>query len=218
MIRRQFCLKAISLVMTEGRKTSMSQFSGKHDLADTIFMQKMYPIDPSNPNSPLTSDEMECFNIFKKMTKGAIHQHIKLELSEMNIDKEIELVNNPRLLSKKEISWGDDKEHRTKKYIYIYWDKEYNSLRELNKKGYHSTKKIKFETLLDIIPYYPYIVSFMSADDKSTFVVVSSESHVESEYLKFRGFGSEPLMAEHYRKELQNHYIEVVNQYFKEEK
>lgn len=194
----------------------MSRFSGKSDLADTIFMQKMYPIDSNNPHSPLISDEMECFNIFKEKTKGVIHQHFKLELNEMNIDKEIEIVNNPRMLSKKEIPWEDGKEHRTKKYVYIYWDKEYNSLKELNKKGYYSTKKIKFDTLLDIIPYYPYLVSFMSSDDETMFVVISVESYVEHSYEEFRKFGSEPSMYDFYRKELQNHYIEVVNTYFKE--
>jgi hypothetical protein len=193
----------------------MSRFSGKSDLADIILTQKMYPVYPGNLNSPLTSDEMECFNIFKEKTKGVIHQHFKLELNEMNIDKEIEIVNSPRMLSKKEIPWGDGKEHRTKKYVYIYWGKEYNSLKELNKKGYYSTKKIKFDTLLDIIPYYPHIVSFMSSDSQTMFVVISGESYVDYQYEEFRKFGSESSMYDFYRKELQNHYVEVVNTYFK---
>lgn len=193
----------------------MSRFSGKSDLADTIFMQKMYPIYPGNPNSPLTSDEMECFNIFKEKTGGRIHQHFSLELSESNIDFEIKNVNNPNILSKREVPWGDGKEHRTKKYVYIYWGKEYNSIKELNKKGYYATKSIGFNTLLDIIPYYPYIVSFMSGgEDGKLFIVISGQSYVDHQEEEARKYGYDTEMTNYYRTALQEHYVEVVNNYF----
>jgi hypothetical protein len=193
----------------------MSQFSGKSDLADTIFMQKMYPMYPGKENSPLTSDEMECFNIFKEKTGGRIHQHFSLELSESNIDFEIKNVNNPRILSKREVIREDGDNNTKPKYVYIYWGKEYNSLKEINKKGYYATKSIWFNTLLDIIPYYPYIVSFMSGgDDGKLFVVISGQSYVDHQEEEARKYGYINSMTNYYRTALQDHYVEVVDNYF----
>jgi hypothetical protein len=215
---KKLCLEAKSLVRAEGRK-NMSQFSGKNDLADTIFMQKMYPMYPNNENSPLISNEMECFNIFKEKTGGVIHQHFKLELSESNIDFEIKNINNPKILSKREVPHEDDKNHTKPKYVYIYWGKEYNSIKEINKKGYHATKSIRFNTLLDIIPYYPHIVSFMSGgEDGKLFVVISGQSYVDHQEEEARKYGYKNEMTVYYRNRLQEHYVEVVNKYFKEGK
>lgn len=192
----------------------MSKYSGKYDLCDHIFMQKMYPVYPGNPNSSLTSDEMECFLIFKQRTGGKIYQHIPLELNEFNIDHEIEVVNNPAHLSKREVPWEDGKKHKTKKYIYTYWGKDYKTLRGINKRQYYSIKEIRFETLLDIIPYYPHIISMSSSSSESEHVVISSDSFVERQYEGGRAFGHESLMYDYYKRELQNHYIEVVREYF----
>jgi len=196
----------------------MSQFSGKSDLADTIFMQKMYPMYPDNPNSPLTSDEMECFNIFKEKTGGRIHQHFKLELNEHNIDFEIESVNNPNLLSAVTVYETNSKDSK-KSTVYKYWGKEFRSLKELNKKGYYATKTIYFDTLLDLIPYYPYTVSFLSGgEDGKLFVVISGQSYVDVQEEEARKYGYDNQMVAHYRKSLQEHYIEVVNKHYQGDK
>ena len=57
----------------------MSKFSGKCDLYDHIMMEKTYP-DSKNPNI-LISNELECFEIFKKRTGGKLYQHLKIELT-----------------------------------------------------------------------------------------------------------------------------------------
>ena len=196
----------------------MSQFSGKSDLADTIFMQKMYPMYPDNPNSPLTSDEMECFNIFKEKTGGKIHQHFKLELNEYNIDSEIKRVNNSNLLSAVTVYETNSKDSKNST-VYKYWGKEFRSLKELNKKGYYATKTIYFDTLLDLIPYYPYTVSFLSGgEDGKLFVVISGQSYVDVQEEEARKYGYDNQMVAHYRKSLQEHYIEVVNKHYQGDK
>jgi hypothetical protein len=196
----------------------MSQFSGKSDLADTVFMQKMYPMYPDNPNSPLTSDEMECFNIFKEKTGGKIHQHFKLELNEYNIDSEIKRVNNSNLLSAVTVYETNSKDSKNST-VYKYWGKEFRSLKELNKKGYYATKTIYFDTLLDLIPYYPYTVSFLSGgEDGKLFVVISGQSYVDVQEEEARKYGYDNQMVAHYRKSLQEHYIEVVNKHYQGDK
>jgi hypothetical protein len=194
---------------------NMSQFSGKSDLADTIFMQKMYPMHPGKDNSPLISDEMECFNIFKEKTGGKIHQHFKLELNEYNIDYELQQVNNPNLLSKVRIYDMLPDGNFADREVYTYWGKEYKSLKEINKKGYYATRTIHFNTLLDIIPYYPYIVSFMSGgEDGKLFIVISGQSYVDHQEEEARKYGYSNEMTNYYRKSLQEHYVEVVKKYF----
>jgi hypothetical protein len=103
--------------------------------------------------------------------------------------------------------------------VYTYWGKEYKSLKELNKKGYYATRTIHFNTLLDLIPYYPYIVSFMSGEENGhLFVVISGQSYVDYQEEEARKYGYNNEMTNYYRTKLQEHYIEVVNKYFKEEK
>jgi len=212
---RQFCIEVISLFKTEGRNNNMSQFSGKSDLADTIFMQKMYPMYPGKDNSPLISDEMECFNIFKEKTGGKIHQHFKLELNEFNIDFEIERVNNPRILSRMRVYETLPDGNFVDNEVYHYWGKPYKSLKEINKKGYYASKTIVFDTILDLIPYYPYIVSFMrSEEDCKMFVVISGQSYVDHQEEEARKHGYNIEMTNYYRKALQEHYVEIVNKYF----
>lgn len=180
----------------------MSRFSGKCDLYDYIMMASE------------DMNEMECFNKFKKETGGVIYQHFKLELNEYNIDNEIKLVNNPFVLSKREVPWDDDKIHKTKKFVYTYWGKDYFSLKELNKKHYYALKEIRFETLLDIIPYYPYIVSVSNSKDGNTYMVISSSSFVDSSYETNREYGWVSELHEIYKRDLQNHYIDIVLAYF----
>ena len=105
----------------------MSRFTGKCDLYDHIMMEKVYPMNPSSKYSPLTSDELECFRIFKERTQGKLYQHFKLKLTPWNIDKEIELCNNPRILSKIEHKeYREDKRYKDgkRKRAYIYTRRE----------------------------------------------------------------------------------------------
>lgn len=193
----------------------MSRYSGKCDLYDHIMMEKMYPKD-DNPNIQV-SDEMECFNIFKQKTGGKIYQKFLLKLTEHNIDKEIEKVNNPNILSKR----INKTERNSKKgkvevkhTVYVLYGTEYKSLKELNNHGYYSTREIIFDTLLDIIPYYPYIIGFSYSSGETEHIVISSRSFIDDQRKELLELGLDCSYYNHYEKDLQKHYIDVVNRYY----
>lgn len=201
----------------------MSKYSGKCDLFDHIMMEKHRTKDGSDKKEDLEkahvlySDEMECFKIFKERTKGVIYQTCLIPLTNRNIDKEIEYVNNPQKLSKiKHVEIVPDKRTKggTKEkitYTYIYNGEEYKKLSDIK---YYGRKEIHFETLLDIIPYYPYIISFSMCSSEGEHICISDTSHVEKEYKDFRECGISVGGLDYYRKSLQNHYIDVVKNYF----
>lgn len=187
----------------------MSVFSGRCDLADHILMMKHRTKDGSDKKEDLEkarvlySDEMECFEIFKERTGGVIYQWADLELTKYNIDTEIEKNNY--------LEKYVDEQGKTR---YKYFGKEFKTLKALNKYGYSFKKEIHFETLLDIIPYYPYIISVHVSNEGKDTIVISNESFVESEYLDHKKFGYEGAMYNYYKKGLQEHYIDVVLHYF----
>ena len=192
----------------------MSTFSGKCDLCDTILMLKTRGRDGeersvADPNyhGPLYSDEKECFEIFKKKTNGVIYQHQRLELTPYNLDKEIQ--KSEGMLKK--IKTEDNGK---RKFYYEYNGVRYNSLKALNKKGYYCIREIHFNELLDIIPYYPYIVTIMVSDGGTMKVFISSESYVDTQERESRVYGMNGKFYEHYRNHLQRHYIEVIEQYY----
>ena len=187
----------------------ISIWSGKCDLADTIMMQKHRTKDGSDKKEDLDearvlySDEMECFEIFKEKTGGVIYQYISFELTKYNIEKEIE---SNKFLEKVE---------ENGKTYYKFFGKTYKTLKSLNKHGYWTTIEIHFETLLDIIPYYPYLISSACYTQDKYTINISDESFVDSEYKEHREYGwDNSVMKEFYKKRLQEHYIEVVLQYF----
>ena len=196
----------------------MSKFSGKCDLYDHVMMEKTYP-DPKNPNI-LISDELECFEIFKKKTGGILHQCHKVKLDDWNIDYWINYYNNPERLSKeahttiKEDKRCKDGKKEITTYTYTYWGTKYKSLKELNDHGFYGTVEIKFNTLLDLLPYYPYIVTMMACDQEQETIYISNSSYVDS-YVKDVVNYSEPKfrMIEIYREELKKHYVKVINEY-----
>ena len=201
----------------------MSKFSGRCDLCDHIMMEKHRTQDGSDKKEDLEkayvlySDEMECFKIFKERTKGVIYQSIRVPLTSFNIDKEIKYVNNPNKLSKIEhVDIVPDKRKKggTRKkitYTYIHNGKEYNRLSDIQ---YYGRKEIHFETLLDIIPYYPYIISMSVSSNGEEFIVISSESFIEEQYQSFRESGISTEHRDWYRQELQKHYIDVIKNYY----
>lgn len=193
----------------------MSRWSGKCDLYDHIMMEKTYPKD-DNPYV-LVSDEMECFNIFKQKTGGKIYQKFRLELTKYNIDKEIEKVNNPNVLTKRQ----NKTIRNTKKgkvevvhQVYVLYGVEYKNLKAVNERGYYATREITFNTLLDIIPYYPYIISFSCCSQNEEHVVIGSKSFIDEQRQELRERGLDCSYYDHYEKDLQKHYIDVVNRYY----
>ena len=99
---------------------------------------------------------------------------------------------------------------REEKYLtYTYYGKEY-TLKELNKKGIWITIDIPFDTLLDLIPYYPYIVSMACGGT----VYISQQSFVDEELEDHLEGGWYSDFWQYYKKELQDHYQEVVLEYY----
>lgn len=201
----------------------MSIFSGKCDLCDHIAGQGGWhdrngnPVKMGDGVGAYYSDEMKDFEVFKKKTGGVIHQYMRIVVTEWN----------QKLVAKKCLGFEffEHKEQIPDKrrkegyrekiyYTYKYYGKEYDSLKELNKKHVYITKDIHFDTLLDIIPYYPYIVSFCCSSDGKETVYISDRSFVEEEEESALEHGWERSLTDYYRKELQNHYREVVLRYF----
>lgn len=171
----------------------MSIFSGKCDVFDHIMMEKMY-----DKGHCRVSDELECFEIFKAKTNGTIYQHKLVQVTKENID----FVTNKCILNSFKAEKVDGKT------VYFYWGKQYNTLKQLNKKGVYIEVPIYFNTLLDIIPYYPYIITFSAGNH----VVISNESYVDSLQEDMLKWGHESAID--YKSELQEHYLEVCERYF----
>ncbi|MBO7212632.1 MAG: hypothetical protein J6V44_16740 [Methanobrevibacter sp.] len=203
----------------------MSIYSGKCDLCDHIggmggwYDRDGNPVKFGDENVHVYySDEMQDFIEFKRRTGGVMYQHMRIEVTEFNqnfvakkcdafkVIEHIEKVKDKRLKSG---------EREKKTYTYEYFGKEYKTLKELNKKHVYITKEIHFDTLLDVIPYYPYIVSTCYSDKDKMVVYLSKHSYVDEQEESAYKWGREGNFAAHYsRKELQDHYREVVLRYY----
>ena len=174
----------------------MSKFSGRCDLADHIMMEKMY-----DKGTCKVSDELECFELFKERTGGVIYQHKLIEVNRFNEDLIKDYCEDNKF---KVLEPGK---------LYEYWDEQY-TLKQLNKKGVYITVPIYFNTLLDIIPYYPYVINMCFSSDGKERVYIANKSDIESEQMSALFAGYTPGMTDYYRKHLQEHYLEVCKQYF----
>lgn len=197
----------------------MSRFSGKCDLRNHIsgyggwFDRDGNPVKFGQEGvSCYYSDEMLDFLAFKKATNGVIHQHKKIKLTQWNHEDvkklcpQFDYVEHIRVVPDKRQKSGQ----REEKYLtYKYWEKEY-TLKELNKKGIWITIDIKFNTLLDLIPYYPYIVTVSGGG----IVYISEQSFVDEERDNHLEHGWYSDFWQHYKKQLQDHYREIVLTYF----
>lgn len=203
----------------------MSRFSGKCDLYDHIAGQGGWydengnPVKIGDPNVRcLYSDEMQDFLAFKKATGGVIHQHKVMKVDPWNYEEVTKLTNGnfqaiphvEKIPDKR--AKGGFREKTT--YTYKYWNKEYKTLKELNKHKVYITIDIKFDTLLDLIPYYPYIVCMSYSDSDKQIVYISQESYVDEERDGHLENGYYSDFWQHYKKELQDHYREIVLTYF----
>ena len=200
----------------------MSRFSGKCDLYDHIMMYKHRTAEGSDKKEDLEkarvlySDEMECFKIFMERTGGILYQHKRLKVDEFNqsfIEKKclsFKVISNteqvPDKRSKTGYKWKTTQ-------TYEYYGREY-TLKEINKRGVFITTEIHIKTLLDLIPYYPYIVSMCASNKDKETIYISDRSYAESEYDEHLQHGWESNMIHYYRDKLQDHYREVVLRYY----
>lgn len=202
----------------------MSRFSGKCDLCDTIrgtagwYNKDGKPVKFDDPDTYVFySDEYQDFLEFKKRTNGTLYQHLKVEITEMNQNFIAKRCNYFKVI--KHVNIVPDKRTKSGKkevisYTYKYYNKEYKSLKEINKKHVYIVKEIHFKTLLDLLPYYPYIVSSGAFKKDSYTVYISDRSYVDEEEDTALKHGWKRSLTDHYRQELAEHYQEVVLKYY----
>ena len=200
----------------------MSIYSGKCDLCDFImgtagwYDKDGNPVKMGEGSGAYYSDEYRDFLEFKKKTGGVLHQHKVLTITPWNHDEamklcpELEVIEHKKTVPDKRQKSG----HREEVYYtYKYWGKEY-TLKELNKRKVYITIDIHFDTLLDLIPYYPYIVSMSCSKDGKQTVYISSQSFVDEEVDDDLEHGWYSDFWQHYKKKLQEHYQEIVLRYY----
>ena len=182
----------------------MSRYSGRCDLYDHIYM-----IGQNDKTSM-----RECFDEFKKATKGQIYQYYPFKLTRWNIEREADL--NPALVINRSTKRIPDK--RTKlgyrevnADTYTYWFKEYKSIDELNKHGYCGIRIIKFDDMLDLIPYYDYVIASCACSPDSQIVYLASESENTERERSWRenGFETDDLLDDR-RKAFKEAYIKLI--------
>lgn len=207
----------------------MSRYSGKFDLADHLsglggwFDQDGKPVKFGEA-SRYYSDEMLDFIEFKRQTGGVIHQHKKVTVSEWNQEDVknhcpgFNFTKHTRKIPDKRCRSGFREETY---YTYTYYGKKYGSLKELNKKNVYITIDIHFNTLLDLIPYYPYIVSACSYDSDSnpeSCVFISEKPYpIEQRDERLRTGGLIDNSFQHYQRDLIEHFRDVVLEYYNPE-
>ena len=201
----------------------MSILTGKCDLYDTLSMCKLRTPEGSDKKEDLdkarylVSDIMECFNIFKKKTNGVIYQHKKVNVTLNNQDyvasncNMFEIIKHTELVDNKKQS--GPKEKIT--YTYKYWFNEY-TLKELNKKGVYIEYPIYFNTLLELLPYFPYIVTYSASDTDTMHIVISNESYIEELRNSAIQWGTSNNENSYYsaRKRYADLYRDIVLEYF----
>jgi len=189
----------------------MSLFSGCYDLYNYMMSEKTYEFD-----SFRKSDELECFNIFKERTGGVIHQHQEIEVTGYNQDyvekhcPEFKVIPHKTAVKDGRLK---TKQKEITTYTYEYYGKEYKTLKELNKHKVYITIDIHFNTLLDIIPYYPHSIKFATSSEDKEVIYISKESQILSEKNSFYKWGGGSAW-EYFTKRLQEHYLEVCQKYF----
>lgn len=202
----------------------MSRYSGRCDLCSHIagtggwYDKNGTPAKIGDPDVRVYySDEYQDFLEFKKQTDGTLYQHLRVEVTEWNQDFVAENCNNFKII--KHTKMVPDKrlksgEKEVTEYSYIYFGKEYKSLKELNRKHVYIVKEIHFNTLLDLLPYYPYIVSSCCSSDGKQTVFISNISSVDEEENSALQCGWKRTLTDYYRQQLAEHYQEVVLRYY----
>lgn len=202
----------------------MSVYSGKCDLADLIFGQGGYFDKDGNPVKlgdegvgAFYSDEWLDFLAFKKKTKGILYQHKNVKVNSYNHDKikeyckEFDYREVKTTVPDKRKKGGFNEKTS---YIYTYYGKEYTE-KELNAKGgVYIQVEIKFDTLLDLLEYYPYLTAAVFSAEDQMKVFIHSRSFVDEEFDSAAESGFILNSRAHYKKRLVEHYAEVTLKYY----
>ena len=188
----------------------MSFCSGKCDLLDHISGLGGWYDKNGNPVKfgqegvgCYYSDIMQDFEEFKKRTKGIIHQHVKVKVDEWNQDYVKSHCSGFDFT--KHVKYVDDKRYKDGRreiyyYIYTYYGKEY-TLKQLNQHGVYITKDIHFKTILDLLPYFPYVVACVTCSHEQENIYLANRSEVEDNFRQHH-WDSNEHMCDYYRHEL----------------
>ena len=184
----------------------MSCFSSKCDLFDHVYA-----------GSSNWEEYFDAFEAFKKKTGGKLYQERKVLVSDYNLDDICEM--NPQLSYSDVKVVKTNKKGESKESIerhFFYWDREYESLKKLNKKGVYVRIEIPFENVLDLIPYYPYVIACDYWSKDKEFVVLAQQPFPDSEIedrLEGGWFKKGSIDFQfHYKHELAEHYREVIEE------
>lgn len=163
--------------------------AGKCDLYDHVYM-----IGTKGTTDEMTKQEK--FDLFKQRTGGVLHQNIKVKVNKFNIDF---LVENNQFLEKTD--------HNT----YLYFNKEYKTIKSLNKEGIFYRRKIHFDTMLDLVPYLPYIIGIMASDENGEYIEIGEHSYIDQQFLENLEYGYDSSnIWKSNMKRLQEEYIETI--------
>jgi hypothetical protein len=201
----------------------MSVYSGKCDLADLVFGQGGYfdkdgkSVKFGDNVGAYYSDEWLDFLAFRKKTGGILYQHKNVKVDSYNAE---EIKKHCKEFDYKKIKTQvPDKRSKVgyreiTSYIYTYYGKEYTKKELNNKGGVYITVEIHFDTLLELLPYYPYLTSAVVSDGDKTTVYISDQSFVEQEFNSLVKHGLVSNSRNHYNQELAKHYAEVALRYY----
>lgn len=179
-----------------------SCFSSKCDLFDHIY-----------GGVSGWKEYFEAFEAFKKRTGGKLHQERKVLVTDYNLDDICAM--NPKLTYSDVKITKTDKNGESREVTerhFTYWEKKYNNIEKLNKKGVYVRIDIPFETVLDLIPYYPYVIAAANGG----MVILAKHSEVDSEIEdRLEGGWFKKGSIDHqfdYKHELAEHYREVIEE------
>lgn len=157
-----------------------------------------------------TSDLLQDFEAFKKQTGGVIYQHREIKLQSWMRDEEFNFIKEHCSQFDYHCLKEAGKAVKISDYTFTYWNNNY-SFKTLKKKGVWVEVPIMFNTLLDLLPYFPYIVTFRCGNH----VVITNESYVDSERTKHvENCWDNTQSFTHYKKNLADLYLEVCKRYF----
>ena len=205
----------------------MSFLSGKADLLDHVsglggwYNRDGKPVKMGDPGvGAYYSDVYQDFLVFKKKTGGVLHQHKRIkEVTTYNQDfiakkcPAFEVIPHVNKIADKRKKDGFREETT---YTYEYYGKEYTAKELKQKGGVFITVDITFNTLLELAPYFPYIVSAASCDKEEEYIVISDQPWPEEEYDDGLKHGFEHP-RNYYSHRLAEYIYEITIRYFNPE-
>ena len=202
----------------------MSKLSGRCDLYDTISGMGGWHDKEGNAFefgqdgvNYYYPDLLKDFEAFKKLTNGVIYQHKEVKIKDWFGDEEFEFIKSANCdlfdYKKNSIKIADkrckDGFKEVVNYTFTYFDNKY-SLKEIKKRKIFVKVPIYFNTLLDLLPYLPYVVSFSAG---STYII-TEQSGSDADRDDCISYAHDSLRFKHYKKELADLYLEVCREYF----